>query len=151
MNSTKRYYIMKTIFVNKKNITQKWYLVDAEGKTLGRLAAKVVPILRGKHKQLYSPHMEVGDKVIIINAEKLRVTGKKLQQKTYYRHSGYSGGLKVDNLFKKMQKRAAFPIEHAIKGMLPKNRLGRKLFKNVKVYTGSEHPHTAQQPEKLEI
>ncbi len=142
---------MRTIFVKKKDITQKWYLVDAEGKTLGRLAAGVVPILRGKHKAIYSPHTEVGDKIVIINAEKIQVSGRKYQQKLYYRHSGYPGGIKVENLAKKMQKKPTFPLEHAIKGMLPRGRLGRKLFNNVKVYAGPEHPHSAQNPEKLEV
>jgi large subunit ribosomal protein L13 len=142
---------MRTIFVKKKDITQKWYLVDAQGKTLGRLAAGVVPILRGKHKAIYAPNAEVGDKVVIINADKIQVTGRKFQQKLYYRHSGYPGGIKVENLAKKMQKKPTFPLEHAIKGMLPRGRLGRKLFNNVKVYAGPEHPHSAQNPEKLEM
>jgi large subunit ribosomal protein L13 len=106
---------MRTIFVKKKDITQKWYLVDAQGKTLGRLAAGVVPILRGKHKAIYAPNAEVGDKVVIINADKIQVTGRKFQQKLYYRHSGYPGGIKVENLAKKMQKKPTFPLEHAIK------------------------------------
>jgi large subunit ribosomal protein L13 len=142
---------MKTIFAKKRDITQKWYIVDAEGKTLGRLAAGVVPILRGKHKAIYTPHMEVGDKIVIINADKIQVTGKKTQQKMYYRHSGYPGGLKSENLAKKIQKKPTFPLEHAIKGMLPRGRMGRKLFKNVKVYAGAEHPHQAQNPEKLDV
>lgn len=142
---------MRTIFAKKKDITQKWYLINAEGKTLGRVAAKVVPILRGKQKAIYSPHLEIGDKIIIINAEKIRVTGKKLQQKMYYHHTGYPGGIKAENLAKRIQKKPTFPLEHAIKGMLPKGRLGRKLFRNVKVYAGSQHPHSAQMPEILEV
>jgi len=142
---------MRTIFAKMKDITQKWYLIDADGKTLGRVAAKVVPILRGKQKPIYTPHLEVGDKIVVINAEKIRVTGKKMQQKIYYHHTGYPGGIKHENLAKRMQKKPTFPLEHAIKGMLPKGRLGRKLFRNVKVYAGSEHPHSAQMPEKLEI
>lgn len=142
---------MKTIFVKKKDVKNRWYIIDAQGKTLGRLAAKIVPILRGKHKAYYTPHMEVGDKVIVINAEKIRVTGNKLREKVYYRHSGYPGGLKSENLEKVLARKPIFPLEHAIKGMLPKGPLGRKLFKNVKVYAGSEHPHLAQKPEELKI
>jgi large subunit ribosomal protein L13 len=142
---------MRTIFVKKKDITQKWYVINAEGKTLGRVAAKVIPLLRGKNKPYYTPHLEVGDKVVIINADKIRVSGKKLQQKLYYRHTGYPGGIKLENLAKRRQRKPTFPLEHAIKGMLPKGRLGRKLFRNVKIYAGSEHPHSAQMPEVLDI
>jgi large subunit ribosomal protein L13 len=142
---------MRTIFVKKKDITQKWYLIDAEGKTLGRVAAKLIPVLRGKNKPFYTPHLEVGDKVVIINADKIRVSGKKLQQKNYYHHTGYPGGIKLENLAKRIQRKPTFPLEHAIKGMLPKGRLGRKLFRNVKIYAGSEHPHAAQMPEVLDI
>ncbi len=142
---------MKTIFVNPKKFEHKWYLIDAEGKTLGRLAAKVATVLRGKHKPYFTPHQECGDSVIIINAERIRVTGNKMSDKLYYRHSGYPGGLRVETLEKVLVRKPRYPIEHAIKGMLPKNRLGRKLFNNVKVYAGSAHPHGAQKPEKIEI
>jgi len=142
---------MKTIFDKKKDIKRKWYIIDAQGKTLGRLAAKIVPILRGKNKAYYTPHMEVGDKVIVINADKIRVTGKKLEKKIYYRHSGYPGGIKSENLAKVMARKPAFPLKHAIKGMLPKGPLGRKLFNNVKVCVGPSHPYIAQKPEELKI
>jgi large subunit ribosomal protein L13 len=142
---------MRTIFVKKKDITQKWYVINAEGKILGRVAATVIPLLRGKNKPYYTPHLEVGDKVVIINADKIKVSGKKLQQKLYYRHTGYPGGIKLENLAKRMQRKPTFPLEHAIKGMLPKGRLGRKLFRNVKIYAGSEHPHSAQMPEVLDV
>jgi large subunit ribosomal protein L13 len=142
---------MKTIFVKPGEIKRKWYLIDAEGKTLGHLAVRVVTLLRGKHKPIYTPHQEVGDFVIIINSEKVVVTGKKRTDKLYYRHSGFPGGLKVVNYAKIMARKPTFPIEHAIKGMLPKNRLGRKLFTNVKVYAGPRHPHGAQKPEQIGV
>lgn len=142
---------MKTIFVKPKEVVRKWYLVDAEGATLGRLAAKVASLLRGKHKPVYTPHQEVGDYVIVVNAGKIAVTGNKLNDKLYYRHSGYPGGLRSEPLGKILTRKPTFPIEHAIKGMLPKNRLGRKLFTNVKVYAGPTHPHAAQRPERIEI
>lgn len=142
---------MKTIFVNQKEVSRRWYLIDAEGRNLGRTAVKTVQLLRGKHKPEYAPHQENGDYVIIVNASKIAVTGNKMRSKNYYRHSGYPGGLKSETLEKAIRRKPVFPLEHAIKGMLPKNRLGRKLFKNVKVYAGSSHPHGAQQPEKIEI
>ncbi len=142
---------MKTIFVNPKKFEHKWYLIDAEGKILGRLASKVASVLRGKHKPYFTPHQACGDSVIIINAERIGVTGKKMSDKLYYRHSGYPGGLRVEPLEKVLVRKPTYPVEHAIKGMLPKNRLGRKLFNNVKVYAGSAHPHGAQKPEKIEI
>ena len=141
---------MKTIFLKQKDIVRKWYLIDADGKVLGRLATKVATILRGKHKPTYTPHMDVGDSVIIVNAEKIKVTGKKRKEKMYYRHSGYPGGLKTVTFEKIVQKKPIFPLEHAIRGMLPKNSLGRKMFKNVKIYVGSEHPHSSQKPEKID-
>lgn len=142
---------MKTIFLKEKDIEQKWYIVDAAGKTLGRVAVKIANILRGKHKPSYTPHMEVGDRVIVINAEKVAVTGKKRSDKLYYKHSGYPGGLRSENFEKMISRKPKYPLEHAIKGMLPKGPLGRKLFRNVKVYTGDSHPHMAQKPEVLEI
>ena len=142
---------MKTIFVKSRDLKRKWWVIDAEGQVLGRIAAKVVTLLRGKHKPAYTPHMEVGDWVIIVNAEKALVTGRKRQNKLYYRHSGYPGGLKVEAYESAIARKPTFPMEHAIKGMLPKGRLGRKLFNNVKVYAGPDHPHAAQKPEKIEI
>lgn len=142
---------MKTIFVKPHEVERKWYIVDAAGKRLGRVAAKVASILRGKHKPLYTPHQEVGDYVIIINAEKVEVTGNKRKDKLYYHHSGHPGGLRVEPFEKVILRKPTYPLEVAIKGMLPKNRLGRKLFKNVKIYAGEAHPHGAQKPEPLQI
>ena len=122
---------MKTIFVNQKEITRKWYVIDAEGKILGRVAVAVADILRGKHKPEFAPHQEVGDYVVVVNAAKVNVTGNKMGDKMYYRHSGYPGALKSESLEKMIQRKPVFPLENAIRGMLPKNRLGRKLFKNV--------------------
>jgi large subunit ribosomal protein L13 len=129
--------------------TGKWWLVDAEGAVLGRLASSIASRLRGKHNPLYTPHVDTGDWVIVINAERVVLTGRKLQNKTYYRHSGYIGGLKSITAGKLLEKRPEDLIRFAVKGMLPKNRLGRKLFKKLKVYVGSQHPHAAQQPEVL--
>jgi large subunit ribosomal protein L13 len=140
---------MKTIFLNPKKIEQKWYLIDAEGEILGHIAVKAADILRGKHKPYFTPHQNVGDFVIIINSEKTIVTGQKRKNKLYYKHSGYPGGLKVTNFEKMISKKPTFPVEQAIRGMLPKNRLGRQLFRNLKVYAGANHPHSAQKPEKL--
>jgi len=142
---------MKTEFVKPALVERKWFVVDAEDKVLGRVAARVASILRGKEKAIYAPHQEVGDFVVIINAEKIAVTGRKAQQKLYHRHSGYVGGLKTDRFEKLIEKHPGAPLELAIKGMLPKGPLGRKLFKNVKVYAGAEHPHGAQNPQALEL
>jgi large subunit ribosomal protein L13 len=125
--------------------------VDASGQTLGRLASEVARIVRGKHKPIYSPAVDVGDYVVVINAEKVHVTGRKLDQKMYYRHSGYPGGLKEISLRRMLATHPTRVIEHAVRGMLPKNRLGRKMIKKLKVYAGSDHPHQAQQPEPLEL
>jgi large subunit ribosomal protein L13 len=125
--------------------------VDASGQTLGRLASEVARIVRGKHKPIYSPSVDVGDYVIVVNAEKIHVTGRKLDQKIYYRHSGYPGGLKEVTLRRMLETHPTRVIEHAVRGMLPKNRLGRKMIKKLKVYAGSDHPHQAQQPESLEL
>ncbi len=141
---------MKTIFVKPKDFERKWWLIDAENQVLGRLASRVVLLLRGKHKAMYTPHQEVGDWVIIINAEKVAVTGNKREGKIYYRHSGYPGGLKAEPLGRLIDRKPTAPLERAIKGMLPKGRLGRKLFTNVKIYAGPKHPHAAQKPEKIE-
>ncbi|MEE9308373.1 MAG: 50S ribosomal protein L13 [Spirochaetia bacterium] len=142
---------MKTIFVKPKDVERKWWLVDAEDQVLGRLASRIVLVLRGKHKPIYSPHMETGDFVVVVNAEKVKITGNKREEKLYYRHSGYPGGLKTEILGKILMKKPTFPLEHAIKGMLPKGKMGRKIFLNVKIYAGPEHPHEAQKPEKLEF
>lgn len=142
---------MKTIFVKPKDVERKWWLVDAEGQTLGRLASRITTVLRGKHKPIYSPHMETGDYVVVVNAEKVKITGNKREQKVYYRHSGYPGGLKTEVLGKLMITKPTFALEHAIKGMLPRGKMGRKIFKNVKIYAGAEHPHGAQKPETLEL
>ena len=129
----------------------KWLVVDAEGAILGRLASNVASRLRGKHNPLFTPHVDMGDSIIVINAEKIRLTGRKLKQKQYYRHSGYIGGLKSISAEKLLEKRPEDLIRFAVKGMLPKNRLGSKLFKKLKVYAGNSHPHEAQQPEVLEL
>lgn len=132
-------------------IDRKWYVVDAKGKTLGRLASEVAKILRGKHKPEYTPHIDTGDFVIVVNAEQVELTGKKLTDKIYYRHSGYPGGLKQVTAGELREKRPERMIEYAVKGMLPKGSLGRKQFKKLKVYAGSEHPHEAQQPTTLDL
>ncbi|MBL0731568.1 MAG: 50S ribosomal protein L13 [Desulfosarcina sp.] len=129
----------------------KWLVVDAEGAILGRLASNVASRLRGKHNPLFTPHVDMGDSIIVINAEKIQLTGRKLKQKQYYRHSGYIGGLKSISAEKLLEKRPEDLIRFAVKGMLPKNRLGSKLFKKLKVYAGNSHPHEAQQPEVLEV
>jgi len=142
---------MKTIFIKPNDMEQKWRLVDANGQVLGRLAVKVVNILRGKDKPYYTPHQNVGDWVIVINADKVIVTGRKRSDKIYYHHSRYPGGLKAEVFSKVMARKPTYPLEQAIKGMLPKGPLGRQLFRNVKVYAGSDHPHAAQKPELVEI
>ena len=142
---------MKTIFIKPASVEKKWYLIDAEGKNLGRVAVAAARILRGKNKAEYVPHQDLGDYVIIINAAKASVTGNKMEDKIYYRHSQYPGGLKAETLKDTLKRKPTFPMEHAIKGMLPSGKLGEKLFKNVKVYAGPDHPHAAQQPVKVEI
>ena len=132
-------------------IERKWYVVDAEGKTLGRLASEVANVLRGKNKPTYTPHIDTGDYVIVVNAEKIQVTGKKLDQKIYYHHSEYVGGMKEATLREMMQKKPEFVITHAVKGMLPKGPLGRQMLKKLHVYAGPEHNHAAQKPETLDI
>jgi len=129
----------------------KWFVVDAEGKVLGRLASMVAARIRGKHNPLYTPHADTGDNIIVINAKKVVLTGRKMDQKRYYRHSGYMGGLKETPIREMMDKKPEAVIQFAVKGMLPKNRLGRKLFKKLKVYAGEDHPHAAQRPEVLEL
>ena len=142
---------MKTYVTKPDEVEREWFVVDAEGKTLGRLASEVARILRGKHKPNYSPSVDVGDYVIVINAGKIRVTGRKLDQKIYYRHSGYPGGLKQIRLRDLLARHPTRVIEHAVRGMLPKNRLGRRMFKKLKVYAGPDHPHHAQRPKPLDL
>ena len=142
---------MKTIYIKDKDIKRKWFIIDAEGKTLGHLAVKVTNMLRGKNKAYFAPNQDIGDYVIVINSGKIALTGQKRKDKMYYRHSGYPGGLKEESLEKIIARKPTFPVEHAIKGMLPKNRLGRRLFTHVKVYAGSNHPHEAQKAEIVEI
>jgi large subunit ribosomal protein L13 len=140
-----------TVSAREEDVQKDWYVVDAQGQTLGRLATQVATVLRGKHKPLYTPHIDCGDYVIVVNAEKVHVTGQKMTQKKYYRHSGYPGGLKEITLRDQLQKFPNRVIEAAVRGMLPKNRLGRRMFKKLKVYPGSAHPHEAQQPKVLEV
>jgi len=142
---------MKTVFVKPQNVERKWFLINAEGKVLGRVAARVASILRGKEKAVFAPNEEIGDYVVIINADKITVSGNKAHDKLYHRHSGYVGGLKTVNFEKLIQRHPASPLELAIKGMLPKGPLGRKLLKNAKVYSGSEHPHAAQNLQEIEL
>ena len=142
---------MKTFMAKAHEVERKWYVVDAEGKPLGRLASEIAKILRGKSKPEYTPHVDTGDFVIVLNAEKVVLTGKKLDQKFYRRHSGYPGGLKEIKYRTFMSERPERAVEIAVKGMLPKNSLGRAMRKKLKVYKGVEHPHEAQKPEKLEI
>jgi len=142
---------MKTYMAKPTDIKRQWYVVDAEGKTLGRLATQIAHILRGKHKPIYTPHLDCGDYVIVINAEKIRVTGRKLDQKFYYRHSGYPGGLKKISLREQLKRHPERVIRAAVWGMLPKNRLGRKMIKKLKVYAGPSHPHQAQKPQPLPL
>lgn len=140
---------MKTFMASPATIDRKWYVVDATDMTLGRLASEVASVLRGKKKPIFTPHMDTGDYVIIINAEKVAVTGKKLDQKVYYHHSDYVGGMKSATLREKMNKKPEEVIEHAVKGMLPKGPLGRQMYKKLFVYAGPEHKHAAQKPEAL--
>lgn len=143
--------LQTTYSMKEAEIDKKWYLVDAEGKVLGRLATEIAMILRGKKKPTFTPHFDMGDNVVVINAEKVKLTGLKSQDKEYFTHSQYPGGEKFINIKKMMAKKPEYIIEHAVKGMLPKNRLGRKIMKNLKVYAGTEHPHEAQKPEKIEL
>jgi len=142
---------MKTVFVKPALVERKWFVIDAQGKVLGRVASKVASIVRGKTKAIFAPHQEMGDYVVIINADKVIVTGRKAHQKMYYRHSGYPGGLKSINFEKLIVRHPTQPLENAIKGMLPKGPLGRKLAKNAKVYAGAVHPHAAQNPTAIEL
>lgn len=142
---------MKTVYVKPADVNQKWFVIDAAGKPLGHVAVKAASIARGKHKPYYVPFHEVGDFVIIVNADKATLSGNKKQNKLYYRHSGYLGGLSVENYDKLVTRKPTAPMEKAIRGMLPRGPLGNKLYGNVKIYAGESHPHEAQQPEPLEL
>lgn len=146
-----RQILQKTYATTPDVIERRWWLIDAKGMTLGRVASKVAPLLRGTHKAYFTPHLDTGDYVIIVNADKIHVTGKRLDQKTYYRHSGYPGGLKSMTLRELMDRAPNRALKLAIKGMLPKGPLGRRMFKKLKVYAGADHPHRAQQPRMLEL
>lgn len=140
-----------TVMAKSETVDRKWYVVDATDIPLGRVASQVAAVLRGKNKPIYTPHVDTGDYVIVINSDKMVLTGNKLNQKKYYHHSGYPGGIKEVTYKDLMEKRSDFALERAIKGMLPKNSLGKKMFGKLKVYKGSEHPHQAQQPVELKI
>ena len=142
---------MKTISAKKESVTRDWYVVDATDKTLGRLSTEIANRLRGKHKPEFTPHVDTGDYIVVINAEKIHVTGNKLSDKIYYRHTGYIGNLKQTNLEKLLAEHPERAIENAVKGMLPRNPLGRAMYRKLKVYAGAEHPHSAQQPQVLEL
>ncbi|MFC4726866.1 50S ribosomal protein L13 [Coralloluteibacterium thermophilus] len=142
---------MTTFTAKSETVQRDWYLVDASGKTLGRLASEIARRLRGKHKPVYTPHVDTGDYIVVINASKIHVTGNKLQDKKYHRFTGYIGNLKTETLGQALEKHPERVIEIAVKGMLPKNPLGRAMYRKLKVYGGSEHPHAAQQPQALEI
>ncbi len=142
---------MKTYSAKPQEVKREWFEIDAEGMVLGRLATKVASVLRGKHKAEYTPHVDTGDYIVITNAEKIKVTGNKFNDKMYYHHTGHPGGIKSMSFKKLQDKNPVKIIELAVKGMLPKNPLGREMYRKLKVYAGSDHPHTAQQPRKLEI
>ena len=142
---------MKTEFAKKESVERKWYVIDAQGLVLGRLAVEVAKKLRGKDKAIFSPHVDTGDFVVVVNADKIRLTGNKLDDKIYYRHTGYPGGIRSINARDLLSRHPERLLEKAVKGMLPKNRLGRQMYKKLKVYAGADHPHTAQQPEVLTL
>ena len=142
---------MKTFITKPAEVQRQWFIVDAQGQTLGRLASGIATILRGKHKPGFSPSVDCGDYVVVINADKIHVTGRRMDQKVYYRHSNYPGGLTEVTLREQLENYPTRPIELAVKGMLPKNKLGRKMIKKLKVYAGEEHPHQAQQPVPMEL
>ena len=145
------YLSYKTVSVNKEHANKKWYVVDAEGQILGRFASEVAMILRGKRKPCFTPHSDCGDNVIIINAEKIQLTGNKMEEKYYVRYTGFPGGQRIRSVKEQLNRKSIAVLEHAIKGMLPKNKLGDAIFHNLYVYAGSEHPHQAQKPEELKI
>ena len=142
---------MKTLSIKKSDIEKDWWVADAEGQILGRFASKITQILRGKHKVNFTPHMDMGDFVVVINADKIQVTGKKETDKTYFRHTGYPGGGKETSLAEFRRNKPERIVENAVKGMLPHNRLGRSILSHLKVYAGAEHPHAAQQPQALDL
>jgi large subunit ribosomal protein L13 len=142
---------LKTFNLKKEEIKRKWFLINAEGKILGRLSTEIAKILRGKNKPIFTPHVDCGDYVIVINVDKIKVTGGKIDKKKYYRHSGYIGNLKVKNLKEMMEKSPELVLRKSVKGMIPHNILGRKVIKKLKIYAGENHPHEAQNPEKIEI
>ncbi|WP_077528635.1 50S ribosomal protein L13 [Vreelandella utahensis] len=142
---------MKTQSAKPESVTRDWFVVDAADKTLGRLSTEIARRLRGKHKPEFTPHVDTGDYIVVINAEKVRVTGRKSTQKHYYRHTGYPGGLRSMNFEEMIQRHPERVIEYSVKGMLPRGPLGRAMFRKLKVYAGDEHPHAAQQPQQLEI
>jgi large subunit ribosomal protein L13 len=142
---------VRTFTAKEAEIERDWYLIDADGQTLGRLASRIAPILKGKHKPIYTPHLDCGDFVVVVNAEKVRVTGRKLDQKFYHRYSGYPGGLTSINLRDQLARYPERVLQAAIRGMLPKNKLGRRMIKKLKVYAGDSHPHQAQNPRPLEL
>lgn len=142
---------MKTHSVTPDQITRQWYLVDAEGQTLGRMASRIAQILRGKHKPIYTPHLDTGDPVVVINAEKVELTGRKADQKSYYRHTGYPGGLKETPFKRMIETHPERVVEKAVRGMMPKGKLGRSMVKKLKVYAGESHPHEAQGPVKIDL
>lgn len=142
---------MQTYTAKKEKITSTWYLIDARDRVLGRVASTVATLIRGKHKATYTPHVDMGDHVVVINADKVRLTGTKAFSKAYYRHSGYPGGIRKTPYLEMMKKNPTFALRNAIRGMLPHNRLGRRQLLKVKIYAGDKHPHQAQQPEKLEL
>ncbi|ORJ59507.1 50S ribosomal protein L13 [Geothermobacter hydrogeniphilus] len=142
---------MSTKAAKPATVQKNWFVVDLEGKVLGRAAAQIAHVLRGKHKPIYTPHVDTGDFVVVLNADKVKLTGNKLAAKTYYRHSGFPGGLKEITAEKLLEKKPEELIKAAVKGMLPKNKLGRQMFRKLKVYAGAEHPHAAQQPKNLDI
>lgn len=142
---------MKTFSAKPAEVKRDWLLVDAKDKTLGRLATEIATRLRGKHKPIYTPHVDTGDYIVVINADKVRATGNKMWDKTYYRHTGYPGGIKSVTMAQQLEKHPERVLESAVRGMMPKNPLGRAMFKKLKVYAGAEHPHAAQQPTAVEI
>ncbi len=142
---------MKTYAVKASEIERSWWVVDATDQTLGRLATRIATLLEGKHKPIYTPHLDTGDHVVVVNAAKIRVTGDKLRQKSYFRHSNYPGGLREESLEAVLARKPELVIERAVKGMLPQNRLGRAMYKKLKVYRGADHPHQAQQPAVMDL
>lgn len=137
--------------MRKEDVERDWWVVDAADQTIGRISSKIASLLRGKHKPWFTPHVDTGDFVVVINADKVKVTGKRLDQKSYFRHSGYIGGTTVTTFKEMLEKKPEFVVENAVKGMLPKGRLGRKMITKLKVYSGAEHPHHAQQPKEFEV